>query len=146
MLKQIARRAEAIQKENINNKVLLVTQTRATLEALSGIPFILATTAFSAANKVINDNPKIIIWDLSGPPLETDIPVYVWHRDISTVEEINSLLKELQPDSSQYQINMNKTFRDRLIILSPCENQPLKLLKNKYLVDSSGEFSRALES
>lgn len=146
MLRRITGRAEPIQEENTDRKILLVTQTRATLEALSGISFILATTAFSAANKVLNDNPQIIIWDLSGPPLETEIPIYIWHRDIGTAGELKSLLKQLLPDSSsQHQLKINKKVHARLVILSPFENRALKPFKNKYLVDASGEFSRTLE-
>lgn len=145
MLGLTSRKAEMVKEGITPVKVLLVTQTQATLEAFSGLSVILATTAFSAANKAVIENPLMIIWDLGGPPLETEIPTYVWHQDINTVNDVISLLKQLHPDPPQNQSSFNKKNRDQLVILPSCEDLPLKSFKNKYLVDVSGEFSKGVE-
>lgn len=81
------------QKTFSQERVLLVTTNNKTIEELKNFNISIATTPYSANQRIQENNYRVIIWDLPTEPLKTTHLLYIWGRDLKTPEEVEFVLQ-----------------------------------------------------
>lgn len=82
-----------IKKELPQNRVLLVTTNRNTIDAFQGFNILIATTPFSATQHLQYSQIKAVVWDLPAEPIKTEQHLYVWGREIKGPDDLEFALK-----------------------------------------------------
>lgn len=80
-------------KSYSQESVLLVTTNQKTIQELNGFNVTIATTPYSATQRMQENAYRSIIWDLPVEPPKTPHLLYIWGRDLKTPEELDFVLQ-----------------------------------------------------
>lgn len=73
--------------------VLLVTTNQKTIQELRRFNLTIATTPFSASQRIQEKTYRAVVWDLPAEPVKTPGLLYVWGRDLKNPEELDFVLR-----------------------------------------------------
>ncbi|HRX94285.1 MAG TPA: hypothetical protein P5158_09225, partial [Chitinophagaceae bacterium] len=81
------------EKTYSQENVLLVTANQKTIQELCGFNITIATTPYSAIQRIQDKVYRVIVWDLPVEPIKTTCLLYVWERDLKTPDELEFVLQ-----------------------------------------------------